>query len=58
MKENTIAQAVGGIAIWKGRTAAEEKNTGAPGKCRSISGNNRIRKCTQPMIQQQVSMTG
>lgn len=30
----------------------------APGKCRSIRGNNRIRKCTQPMIQQQVSMTG
>lgn len=53
-----FAPAADGTAIWKGRTAAEGRNTAAPGKCRSIRGNNRIRKCTQPMIQQQVSMTG
>lgn len=53
-----FAPAVDGTVIWKGRTAAEGRNTAAPGKCRSSRENIGIRKCTQPMIQQQVLMTG
>lgn len=52
-----FAPAVDGTVIWKGRTAAEGRNTAAPGKCRSSRENIGIRKCMRPMILRRISMT-
>ncbi len=59
MQENTICPGCGRYCNLERPHCGRGKEYRRTGKmCRSIRGNDGIRKCTQPMIQQQVSMTG